>query len=396
MTCTETSNIALEGSFSLGYKCTFKTEGTSVSVTFELLDTDKSGVTAYLRNETPFTESKMFNVSGNIFSTTLTGQTIGSTLSYACKFNYTGGLAVTKYISYQVGDNCVISNDTEKPSVFTATVGAIASGSIELLLQASDNSGYVVFTITYGATSQRISSASGILKSFAVKGLSPSTPYSFKVSASDFTGNTALNNPITLNASTAAIQNTECSGLSTDASQGVFTAGYMYEFSTTGTTVTVTFQLLDDQVGVVAFLWKQSPFAETQMTNVSGKIFSATLNNQTIGATISYACKFAYSGGMAVTKYLTYVVGNTCSLTGVDDSPETELRVFPNPVQNILHMQLNDTQSRIVLTDVLGNRIIKDKVTTSHSLDMSNYKTGIYFLHVENKYGIQNIKIIKQ
>ena len=42
------------------------------------------------------------------------------------------------------------------------------------------------------------------------------------------------------------------------------------------------------------------------------KKFSLTLNNQTIGEEISYACKFAFAGGLAVTPYLKYKVGDKC------------------------------------------------------------------------------------
>ncbi|MDP2890026.1 MAG: hypothetical protein Q8P34_13815 [Bacteroidota bacterium] len=41
------------------------------------------------------------------------------------------------------------------------------------------------------------------------------------------------------------------------------------------------------------------------MTNIGGKKFTATISGQTARATIAYACKFAFSGGMSVTKYMT-------------------------------------------------------------------------------------------
>ncbi len=50
--CVGTSKVALEGtSFTIGYKSTFETIGSDVKITFELLDTDKSGVVAFLRKE---------------------------------------------------------------------------------------------------------------------------------------------------------------------------------------------------------------------------------------------------------------------------------------------------------------------------------------------------------
>ena len=81
MVCIETSNVAQQGTFTIGYKATFETVGPNVYVTFELLDTDKAGVIAYLWKQTPFGETAMTNVSGNIFTGTVSGQSYGTTIS---------------------------------------------------------------------------------------------------------------------------------------------------------------------------------------------------------------------------------------------------------------------------------------------------------------------------
>ena len=72
--CVETSNVATQGSFSEGYTVNFETDGSSVTVTFELLDSDKSGVVAYLWRESPFSETFMSVVSGKKFTTTISNQ----------------------------------------------------------------------------------------------------------------------------------------------------------------------------------------------------------------------------------------------------------------------------------------------------------------------------------
>ena len=53
------------------------------------------------------------------------------------------------------------------------------------------------------------------------------------------------------------------------------------------------FELLDNKSDLIAYVWKESPFGETQMTKVSVYKFNLTLKDQTIGGEISYACKFA-------------------------------------------------------------------------------------------------------
>jgi endoglucanase Acf2 len=395
LVCKETSKVASQGTFTTGYKSSFETVGSSVNITFELLDTDKTGVIAYLWKQTPFAETAMKNVSGTVFTASVTNQTIGAIITYACKFVYTGGYSVTKYINYVVGGNCTYVNDIEPPTNFTASIGAVTSNSVELLLNANDNSGTVLYDIAYGANTKSTSSASGVQKSFLITGLIPGTSYSFSISASDLSGNLFVTNPIVLNATTTASTNTECAGIAKDASQGTFAIGYNYAFQTIGTEVTITFELLDEKTGAVAYLWKKTPFGETAMTNVSGKIFTKTITGQTPGSTITYAVKFAFAGGLAVTKYYSYVVGNSCSL-GVETVAKPKNIFYPNPVKNTLFLQLTGDQNRIFLSDVLGRKLLDATVPSNYSLDMSTFKTGIYFLRIENTYGVEHQKIIKK
>ena len=285
--------------------------------------------------------------------------------------------------------------DTENPANFTASVGATTGSSVELLLNATDNSGNVSYNVTYGTNSSTTYGTSGVQKSFIINNLSENTNYTFTVKATDETGNPAPNNPIELKATTKSIL--QCSGTDTQATAGnAFAVGYKHTFETIGTNVKINFELLDtDKVGVVAFLRKNSPLTETQMTNVSGNIFTTTITGQTLGSTINYACKFAFAGGYSVTKYISYVVGSSCSL-GVETSSELKQFAYPNPVENSLQLQLLDDQNQITLTDILGRKVIEEVVKSNHAIDMSGFKSGIYFLKINNSLGIQNLKIIKK
>jgi len=305
-------------------------------------------------------------------------------------------LAVTRFVSYEVGTDCASTNDILVPTGFTATVGAITSSSVEIVLNAVDASGTVLYNVSYGAVNKSTTSDSGVQKSFLMTALTPNTDYNFSVSVKDLVGNAAANNPILLSAKTTVSTNTECTGTASDAQQGTFSVGYKYDFQTIGTDVKITFELLDtDKSGIVAFLWKQTPFGEQAMSNVSGKIYTKTITGQTVGSTISYAVKFAFAGGQAVTKYFSYVVGNTCTL-GVETSSQLKQSFYPNPVKNKFYMQLLDDKNKIIVTDMLGRKIVEEVVNASNALDMSAFKTGIYLLKVENSYGIQNVKIIKE
>ncbi len=96
------------------------------------------------------------------------------------------------------------TTDTAAPTAFTVAKGAVGPTSVELLLNATDDSGSVTYSITYGSTTLTTTGTSGVQKSYIVTGLSASTAYSFAVTAKDAANNVASNNPQTVNATTSA------------------------------------------------------------------------------------------------------------------------------------------------------------------------------------------------
>ncbi len=268
--------------------------------------------------------------------------------------------------------------DTQAPTNFTATVGIVTGTSVQLLLNGTDNSGNMAYTITYSGGTITVYNPSGIQKSVVIPNLTPNTNYTFSVRAADVAGNQAGNNPIVLNATT--ITNPECIGTDTQASEGSFTLGYNYTFQTIGPDVKITFELLDSKVGLVAFLRRQSPFAETQMTNVSGQIFTQTITGQTIGSTITYAVKFAFAGGLSVTKYFSYVVGNNSCSLGLDNPSEAIAFYFQNPANDFVNITSNSTIDKVEIYNIVGNNVLKS--TSTNRIDISSLPKGVYLLTV--------------
>jgi len=362
--CLGVTKLATDGVFTDGYIYKFTTTGTDVTVSFELLDS-KAGLVAYIFTYNPdFTEVSATNAGGQKFTKTFSGQTIGSSFKVACKFAYAGGLVVTKIFTYVVGSSCSdIPADTESPTLFIVTKGSVTYHSVELLLNATDNSGTVLYEITNGTNKFVTTGVSGVQKSYNISGLTADSPYNFSVVAKDVSGNAATNSPVLLAATTATNTSTECSGSYTDAQQGEFTDGYNYTFTTSGTDVTVTFELLDNKTGVGAFFWTYNPdFAEAATTLISGKKFSKTFTGQALDAKFKVACKFAYTGGMSVTKTLTYTVGNTCGGTG---GPDTEIPTFFSVTKGAvtgssveLLLNASDNSGAVVYTITYGTTTI--------------------------------------
>jgi beta-glucanase (GH16 family) len=304
--------------------------------------------------------------------------------------NFTQSSMIIDYV--RVYQNTVV--DTQAPTNFVANVGNVTNSSIELLLNANDNSGTVSYSISYSGGTINVNNPSGNQKSVIIPNLLSNTNYTFSVSASDISGNAYVNNPIVLNATTTGT--TQCSGTDTESQQGSFSIGYNYAFETIGTDVKITFELLDtDKVGVVAYLWKQSPFTEYQMTNVTGKIFTYTITGQTIGQTITYAVKFAYAGGLSVTKYFNYVVGNNCSLA-VDDFSITDDFDFINPVSDYLNIKSKNKIDKVEIYNLSGSLVLQANIDTN-LIDVTNLSKGIYILGVysENKRSLKKMIKVK-
>ena len=193
--CAGTLTTAAQGAFTLGYNYTFTTSGTSVTITFELLDT-KTGLVAQL--VTPANVfTNMTLVSGQKFTYTLTGQTPGATITYGCYFPYEGNSSRTTDLTYTVGNACGTSTDVTKPVMGTAVVvGTPTVSSANLILTATDDVtspviSYVANDATNSVTNKAlVTDASG---NVTVTGLAASTSYNLTITAKDAAGNVSDN-----------------------------------------------------------------------------------------------------------------------------------------------------------------------------------------------------------
>ncbi len=189
-----------------------------------------------------------------------------------------------------------------------------------------------------------------------------------------------------------------CSEVSNEAQQGSFSTGYEAVFETVGSNVTVSFTLLDtDRNGVVAYLWQESPFTEFEMEQVSGLTFSKTINGLSPGETISYACKFAFAGGLAVTKYFSYEVGSSCGSLSISDEPlENSILIYPNPVGNQLFIKSqSETITKVQIYTILG-RLVKTTTINLEKVSVEELSSGLYMVQITTSKGVISKKLTKQ
>ena len=84
--------------------------------------------------------------------------------------------------------------------------------------------------------------------------------------------------------------------------------------------------------------------------------------------------------------------------TGINDILNKELRLYPNPVRDILHLQNLKQVNKLQLFDLSGKAIIAVTMPNeSADLNVNNLTTGTYILIFEMEDGSQlSKKIVKQ
>jgi hypothetical protein len=139
--------------------------------------------------------------------------------------------------------------------------------------------------------------------------------------------------------------------------------------------------------GATTYTW----ITPSGTTIVSGQGTSAIVldwgtNGGVISVTTSNLC------GTSGTRTLTVTMG--CKVSG-STMPGTEISAYPNPVSNILNVDVNSEMSgtyTIELMDLSGRIVYTSTIHTiegmnSNQLDVSNYSKGMYLLSVKNSEG---------
>jgi len=169
--------------------------------------------------------------------------------------------------------------DTIPPTAFTVTPGAVTKNSVELLLKATDNSGSVNYTISYGPepTVINVTGVSGIQTSCIVSGLTPGTGYSFSVIAKDSTLNPAANNPVTV------VANTSLPPTLVVTSSPVVPSPYSLSYLTDGNPAT-SWKVLSPHVSYVTFEYSTPQIFNKLTLTSSGDNESRDPKNWTVKA----------------------------------------------------------------------------------------------------------------
>ena len=139
----------------------------------------------------------------------------------------------------------------------------------------------------------------------------------------------------------------------------------------------------------------------TQITSSSDwKGVSTSVNSSSAvkidGSLYSWGSNFwgNLGNGTYTESYLPQVI-TTCSL-GIDDFNKSKVSIYPNPVQNKLFINAQETQT-FQIYSVLGVKISEGMLSVGSGIDCSSLTSGVYLLNLVNSQGTSTtVKFIKQ
>lgn len=326
--------------------------------------------------------------------------------------------------------------ETEAPTAFTATKGLVTPNSVELLLNATDNSGNVVYYVTYGTSTITVKGTSGLQKSYTVNGLNSSTAYSFSVVAKDVSGNVAANNPIVITATTgylytglaalnyetvghdwswssfgngsnaadlyAVVSNPNPSGIntSTNCAKYILNPGAMSWagiFSDNFGSVTFT----PDNCKVKVMVYK--PFIsnfllkfENGAANFEKMIPNTTINQWEeltfdltahIGKTMTRMVLIPDNSSERTAQRIVYwdnISFNSNAANGIDELLNKTISMFPNPFTDKVKVTSEQEINQMIVRNLLGQVIKAESVNSREAtFDLNHLSTGNYFVTIK-------------
>ncbi|MBR0324108.1 MAG: T9SS type A sorting domain-containing protein [Bacteroidales bacterium] len=88
------------------------------------------------------------------------------------------------------------------------------------------------------------------------------------------------------------------------------------------------------------------------------------------------------------------IIGKISDDVNVNEIEDTQCRVYPNPVDDMLYIDVDTEIEEVVVYDIYGRHQVTE--TASHqgnlAIDVSNLKAGIYFVKINTEEG----NIVKQ
>ena len=86
-------------------------------------------------------------------------------------------------------------------------------------------------------------------------------------------------------------------------------------------------------------------------------------------------------------------VWGTCPTAGLDNQNQLDISIYPNPTSDMVYIDGNYSQLKVVVYDILGKEILNKSIT--NSIDISHLDNGVYILQLSDGVKLTTQRIIK-
>jgi len=134
----------------------------------------------------------------------------------------------------------------------------------------------------------------------------------------------------------------------------------------------------------------------TNVLNQTSRIL--TLTNLSPSDAGNYTCLMSNDCGTTTTMVLHLTIN--CLGTGTLAFLDKSIKLYPNPTKDILNIKLPENITvninSIKIANSIGQVMREEKIQNNYMTDVSQLKTGIYFISLETNYGRWNGKFLKE
>ncbi len=225
-----------------------------------------------------------------------------------------------------------------------------------------------------------------------------------------------------LNTSTSLLENDQKSVFSNDAS-GRDTLATSYAWNNSTTTwdlsgkIVMTFNTNGEIASVISYQWKSGASVWEGLfkalysyngTNLSTLIlymwdknssawveFAKTEDSYDNNGDITVETTYMWNVNVWDKKSVATYYYSSATNTGVNNISGESIHIYPNPVMDLLHINSFTKVTSVSIVDIIGKTVYKKQLATD-VIDVSNLKSGIYFLSVSTGAGRYTFKFMKK
>ena len=99
-----------------------------------------------------------------------------------------------------------------------------------------------------------------------------------------------------------------------------------------------------------------------------------------------------FTAETACANTVSWTAPESCDTAGVTDIAQSVTRIYPNPANSILNIEVNEN-THIKIVNMLGATLITQKLNTgNNAVDVSGFANGVYFIHNDKGSTVKFVK----